>query len=205
MRTVCWVLVGVGVLTFFMPLVTVTAPIVGKVEWSSLNIVSGIFESKANEHPSFRKLAEHSSQDSASVSWGVRQVVGFPFAILGAYVFLVAVSTAQLANTSKSFKESLSIVGMVCSLYALVSLYVFSDAYQRELQASFRGDKGASLGAAFGQAMARSIRVDPGSGLYLLAVAMVLLFLVLRLEVFERLLTRQVVTPSPADPREPKV
>ncbi len=139
------------------------------------------------------------SQQPVSTPWGIRQAVGFPFAIMLAYLSLVALLVAQLNAMSKTLKESLSIVGATCSVYALISLYVLGEAFQREMGASFReaGSEFSGL-AALGQAMAHSFRIEPGSGLYLLVVAMVLLFLVQRLNIIDRLVIRET-TPAPME------
>ena len=84
-----WVLLGLGVLSFFLPVVSFNAPIVGKVDWSALNVVSEIFQSRNVERPSFQGIVESKEPtESHSVPLSIRQGVLFPIAIVLTYVVL---------------------------------------------------------------------------------------------------------------------
>src|ERR1700683_2688379 len=66
-RLLSWIGVGLGVLAFFLPLISIHAPIIGDVQWSSYNVVSEVFgSSKESTSPSFSKMVSRQESQSAT-------------------------------------------------------------------------------------------------------------------------------------------
>jgi hypothetical protein len=191
-KIMTWLLLGLGVLSFFLPLVSFNAPLVGKVDWSALNAISGIFQSPSAERPSFQGIVESTGDsdtaESRSVPLSIQQAVLFPFAVALAYFALCIFIGAESLSLSTTLRKPVGIVGVVCSILGLLSILVLSNGFRQEMSSNLEGaGSDSSQFSALGQGLVQSIKIEPGSGLYLLVTVMVLLFLVQSMRVLDSL------------------
>jgi ankyrin repeat protein len=209
-KIMTWVLLGLGVLSFFLPLVSFNAPIVGNVYWSALNVVSGMFRAQNVERPSFQGIVgskeDSDSTESHPIPLSIRQAVLFPIAMILAYLVLCFLLAAEFFSLSTTSRKQVGILGTICSLFGLLSIFVLSNGFRQEMSSSFDGaGSGSSPFSGIGQALVQSVRIEPGGGLYLLATVMVLLFLVNKMSVLDSLELRTSLNSNSAENSTPSV
>jgi hypothetical protein len=197
--------VGLGVLAFFLPLVSIHAPIFGDIQWSSYNIVSDVFgSSNKSDSPSFSKMvsrqesepaasasstnahANPSSRPDRDIPLGMRLAVFFPVAVLCCYVALAGTVVLLLFSYSPKAVAFVSGVGLVAAVYSLIAVFLLDDALKTQMKQSMEGMESNPF-AALGTALVASIHVQPGAGVYLLVTCFVCLFLVQYVAALDRL------------------
>jgi hypothetical protein len=197
-----WVLVGIGAFTFFLPLFGFTAPIVGSVKWSALNIISQATGGD-NDKPSLSKMtdriADVPSEPPADataelptpppkhedIPFGIKLLPTIPLAIICTYLLLVICAIGAAINKSTVW---LAAAGFLTGLWALVGIFVANDSIHASLFKEMSGpEMQDNPFAGLGQLFAQSIKLEPGFGLYVLVFVMAALVLVQKLTILERL------------------
>ena len=190
-----WVSIVLGVLAFFLPLVSVHAPIIGDLSWSTLNIVSdalGSTENNKNESPSFSQIVKRSAQPSGSsteateMPLGMRLATFFPFAVLFCYMALVVTVFFILVAYSPRTIAFLSGLGLCSAFYSLIAVFLLEDALKGQMKQSMTGMESNAF-SAFGNALLQSISIQPGAGVYLLVGCFALMFIIQYLPALDRL------------------
>jgi hypothetical protein len=193
--------VALGCLSFFLPVISIQAPIVGKMEFSPFNIVSRIASSSSQKSPSFTDVtamtkevskSEASSpssiQKSNPVPLGIAVIPFMPGEVAIAYLSLILIVFGLTVNPLQQNIRIAAVVGLAASVIALVSIYLFSDAIQSSMAANFNTpEMRDNPFAALGQALVQSVHVDPGSGIYLLVSAMAVMLIVCQFSRLDRL------------------
>lgn len=205
-KVVSWIGVGLGVLAFFLPLVSIHAPIVGDLQWSSYNVVSEVLGSSNNsDSPSFSKMvssqeSQHaarapssdananasSSRPNGDIPLGMRLAVFFPVAVLWCYVTLVGTVMPLLFSYSPKTVAFVNGLGLVGAAYSLISVFLLDDAVKTQMRQSMERTQSSPF-AAFGTALVASIHIQPGAGLYFLLACFVCLLLVQYVAALDRL------------------
>jgi Double zinc ribbon len=174
-RLLRYVLSGVGIFSFFLPLVSVHAPIFGDVSQSAYDYISEMASSSGAQPLSLHSIVQNVA--SAQFPFGVLQFTLFPFAVAVAYILLISLGIAELGESSQNLKEGLSAAGLVTSLYALLSVLVFNSSFHAWMMDTARTAGPGDLTVG----MVATMRFSPQAGLYLLVVTMILLVVMLRL------------------------
>lgn len=188
-----------GMFTYFLPVIVVSVPIIGRWEWSALNITSQMTTTNpAHErNPSFGDLAnnlpriatnENPSSSNRDVPLGFTLAPLIPVEILVTYLLLVPVLACLLVPRIQNILGSIAVVGTVSSGAALVSMFFFGDALQQKFSAEMNTPAMRDNPfAAIGQAFVKSVRVESGVALYVLVAVMVGLTLVCQFSWLDRL------------------
>ena len=195
---------GLGVLAFFLPLISIHAPIIGDVQWSSYNVVSEVFgSSKESDSPSFSKMVSRqesepstkaspsgadvpSSKAARDIPLGMRLAAFFPVAVLCCYIALAGTAFLLMFSYSPKAVVSVNTLGLVAAVYSLISIFLFDDALKTEMRRSMTGMESNPF-AALGSALVASVHVQPGAGVYLLVGCFVFLSLVQYVTALDRL------------------
>lgn len=193
--------VALGCLSFFLPIISVQAPIVGKMEFSPFNIASRIASRSSEKSPSFTDVTSmmndtsksevsspSSSQKSDPVPLGIKVIPFMPVEVTIAYLALILIAFGLTVNPLQQNIRIAAVGGLAASVSALVSIYLFSDAIQSSLAARFNTpEMRDNPFAALGQALVQSVHVDPGTGIYLLVSTMAVMLIVCQFSNLDRL------------------
>jgi hypothetical protein len=201
-KSISLAILSVGVISFFLPLVSITAPIIGRIQWSALNVVSQLAEEKQNS-PSLSGVSKAISRQSASdsdrgsaaprvshedVPLGIAIAPFIPFEIYLTYLLLIPAVLAVFMPVFQKLLGPVSVLGLVSSGFALVSVFLFGNAIQQSMATRMNSPEMQNNPfAAIGQALAQSFRVEPGIALYLLVLVMAGLLVVLQCQFLDRL------------------
>jgi hypothetical protein len=196
------VLIGIGAFTFFLPLFGFTAPIVGSVKWSALNIVSQATGGESDK-PSLSKMtdriadvpAEPPAEATAESTTpptrhedtplGIKLLPTIPLAIVCTYLLLVICAVGSAIRKSTVWFAA---AGFLTGLWALVGIFIANDSIHTSLFKQMSSpEMQDNPFAGIGQLFAQSIKLEPGLGLYLLVIVMLALVLVQKLTILDRL------------------
>jgi hypothetical protein len=182
-RAIAIAVVALGCLSFFLPVISIQAPIIGKMAFSPFNIVSRIAGSSSPNSPSFADVtdateeisrnptSDASLQDSTPkgdpVPLGIKVIPFMPFEVAIGYASLILILLALTLNPLQQNIRIVAVAGLAATAIALISIFLFSDAIQSKMAASFNTpEMRDNPFAALGQALVQSVHVDPGSGIY---------------------------------------
>jgi len=128
--------VALGCLSFFLPVISIQAPIVGKMEFSPFNIVSRIATGSSQESPSFTDVtamtkdiskskasSPSSIQNSNPVPLGIRVIPFMPVEVAIAYLSLILIAFALTVNPLQQNIRTAAIAGLAASVIALGSIF----------------------------------------------------------------------------------
>jgi hypothetical protein len=198
------VVTALGFLSFFVPMITMQVPVLGRLQFSPLNIVSRIFSDKPGSSPSFSdvtKIGERAtkSQDATAssergdhsgdkVPIAIRLVPFVPLEIVLTYFSLLMILLLALARPVLSKIRTLAVLGLISSSIALISIFLFADAVISTMTESMNSpDMQDNPFAGIGRMLVQSIHIDPGSGIYMLVIAMAIITLVCYFNGLDRL------------------
>jgi hypothetical protein len=183
---------GVGVMSFFLPCISLNAPIVGSVKWSAFNIISQFSDSSSTtQSPSFGDLSKNLnkevvSKDEAEVPLGIKLAPFIPVEVAFTYLLIVVVATTLFIPHSRKILIVTSVIGSATSGLALISVFLFGDALRQNMMKAMSGpDMQGNPFAGIGQALMQSFRVDPEIALYLLVAIMAALLVLAYLPWFK--------------------
>ena len=199
-----------GLLTLFLPIIQMSVPLFGRVEWSALDVVSRLVGGGGNNKtgkPSFIDIAktakrvkseiDRTASSQPSTSTSPRELRRLPLGILLApfipleigmtYALLVVAIVVLRVPRLQRALGYISAAGAVISTIALLSVFLFSNAIEQSLakeltKPTVRNNPFAQLSQAFME----NIHIDPGVALYLLLAAMVGLFALWKWDGLER-------------------
>lgn len=175
------VLVVVGLLTFFLPLVRIQAPIVGTQRISGWDVV------KPGEQAKTRRpdLGLEETLERIQGNLLQRQHQEVPLAVTQARALIVTLPLAYLAlllgavfvglEKWRPFQATVA-VGLLAGVYSLISVFWLSSGIREMVAGASRGPRIPLLGQLLKSAAA-NVEVSPELGLYLLAAALAALLL----------------------------
>ena len=180
-----------GVISFFLPLVTVSAPPLGnEMRWSGYSIVAGLTGLGSENFYDVAAAVIYGGDETASDSGnppkkGPSDVGQKPGALAAftsiiavgvSYCILLAVAITVLIKYSARTVLRFSGAGFAVTCFALVSTFILADQLQAHETGTFAAERGL-------------VRIDVGYGLYLLVAAFALLLVLQRLAALDRLLS----------------
>lgn len=169
--------VAVGLVTFFLPLVRVQAPIVGTQRISGWDALRQTQEKKSRgnldlEQTLDRLQADILRQKRRQPPLAVRQAEALQLTLPLAYLSLLLSGAFALWGKNRPLQVSAS-VGLLAGAYSLLSVFWLSSGV-KEMVA---GGQGRTLLGIVRRSVARQVDVSPELGLYLLAGALAALVL----------------------------
>ena len=191
--------VAAGILTLILPIIQMSAPMLGKVEWSAFDVVSGLVGGgdQQKDKPSFSDIAKAakrvksdvdrtsappsspSSKPARHLPLGIVLAPFIPLEIAITYALLLVAILVLCVRRMQRILGFVSAAGMVTSTIALLSLFLFSNAIQQSLAKELtKPEMRENVFAQLSQAFMESIHIDPGVALYLLVAVMAGLFAV---------------------------
>ena len=219
-RLFTWVSLGIGALAFFLPLVSVRAPIVGDLQWSTLNIISEMFGASEKGKPSFSRIvskptSEMSSeaQDSEVNSKAKNSVLNsevqdskqrasrteIPVGLRLAAFFPFTVAFCYMSLVAACITVVFAYAPRTIVLFSFLglasALYSLIAVFllSDSLQSQMRQSMAgteSNIFSALGQVLTQSVRVEPGLGLYSLVLCFLSMLLVQYLSGLDRLSLR---------------
>jgi hypothetical protein len=199
------VVTALGFLSFFLPIISMQVPVLGRMQFSPLNIVSRMFSDKPGSSPSFSdatKIGRQAtkSQDAAEIPErgdpsgnhndpiGIKLLPFVPIEIALAYCSLMMILLLAVARPVLSRVRALAVLGLASSIIALISIFLFANAVISSMTESMNSpDMQDNPFSGIGQMLVQSIHIDPGSGIYMLVSAMAIITLVCYFNGLDRL------------------
>ncbi len=185
----------VALLTFFFPLLTIQIPLMGTQYVSGYDIFSKTRQlenqlssiSKDSKKPTV-ELDERQRSDQPSPTLSIPQNPEHPFPLSVQFAPLVPIEVtlafvscvvALLASRWGTVTSKVAAtVGAVCALSATVHVTILNSELhtwaQESMQFPLRGNPFAGFAQQLGKVLASKVQIIPGVGLYVLAVALVL-------------------------------
>ncbi len=189
-------LAGLGLLMFFLPLLSIRVPIVGEQNISGYDVISkaGQFSRQfAAAAPAATQGPQTAQEDIlARLPLSVRVAGLIGFCIWG--VFGAALATLAGAFHSRAAAKWASAAGAVLGLAAVIHIHVMNSDIHTMLHqvVSEQGQRlhnnaFASFAQALGNMLVNAVQMRPGSGLYVLVLALALAAVVTHSRVLTRL------------------
>lgn len=173
------VVVGFGLVTFFLPLVRIQAPLMGMQRLSGWDAVQPREEKKQRADlglgDALDKLqGDFLRQKRREAPLSVKQAQALVVTLPLAYLSLLVGGVLVLVRKSRALQVDAA-VGLVAGVYSLLSVYWLSGGV-KEMVAGGRGSR-IPLWWSLRKSVAEQVSVTPEIGLYLLAAALAALLL----------------------------
>lgn len=174
------VVVAFGLLTFFLPLVRIQAPLVGTQSISGWDVVKPGQEKKQRSDlglsDTLEKLqGDFLRQQRREAPLAVKQAQALAVTLPLAYLALVLGAVFVVLRKARLLNASAA-VGLLAAVYSLVSVYWLNSGVKEMVMGGGRGSKVPLIGA-LRKSVAEQVEVSSEVGLYLLAAALAALLL----------------------------
>ncbi|MBI4394827.1 MAG: hypothetical protein HY583_01380 [Candidatus Omnitrophica bacterium] len=180
--------------TYFLPIISVQLPVLGKKSWSVRDIVSAIPSTlpKAAGRPAEKKEKISVDYDfgdllneispKAEAEKGKPQISGriilgalVPLALALAYLLMVLSLLIAILKRNAAFFTT-SFAAVVCTVYALLGTFMLAQAAEKAFSDSIAKVESSPFGA-IAKSFVQEVHIRPEIGLYALAVLTVLILL----------------------------
>jgi hypothetical protein len=214
------ILSALGLVTFFLPLVSLHVPIAGDVAFSGYDVVARMREFRqslelgnnplrepeaktpdqsrsATQSPKGSGSLEFSTSSGPELPLSVKLAWLIPLAIIGAYVFALLAFCGSFTSWSMARVASTAsaLFGVAATIHTLVINSDMHAMYQRITEATkadLKDNPFAGLADAIGKVMANAFQLSPGVGLYVLVISLGIAAIL----VHSRLLSRIRLAPA---------
>lgn len=178
-KAVVLAVVLIGVVSFFLPLVRVQAPMVGTQRISGWDAVQRSQQKSQRDDLGLSQTLDqlradilHQQRQQAPLA--VRQAEALKVTLPVAYVCLLLAAALVFLPASWPLQLA-AVLGLLSGVYSLISVFWLNSGVKAML-AGMGGRRGGFLGL-FGRKVAQNVEVSPEFGLYLLLATLVVLLL----------------------------